>query len=447
MILDRHSFGIWSFVAKRAFKTTFRRPEPHSAKEAIKETLRGKREIGIYIHIPFCERFCTYCAYVRYLARDPDLISRYIEALKAEIGTYGELLRDLNLKIAHIHVGGGTPSLLDGSQFKEISNSLTKCFGSHPGIAIEANPNDLVNKEKAFELVNHGVGDVSLGVQSFNPDTLRRLGRPHGVEESLQAIENLRRAGARHINMDLMYMVPGQSLGKWVEDLEQAAEQDVDEITCYPTLITEHCPGFKLIKKGRVNQPDKRTFRRMVYAAEDILSSKGFKPVEIYGYSRDPEWKYATVNYEMEGPLLGLGCGAMGFTGGYEYQNTCSVQEYIQSALQGDLPIAGARSVDIEELAIRYTNSRLLVSRSLDIRDFEERFGDFSELIGKSGFGKMLMLLRFLGYIKKREGKMELERRGLFTAHLICWAFVTNVPCGIAREFLKTPWPNEVTIP
>lgn len=240
----------------------------------------------------------------------------------------------------------------------------------------------------------------------------------------------------------------GQSLGEWEKDLETASQQDVDEITCYPTLITEYCIGYKLVREGRVVQPSRRTFKQMVYLAEDLLSSAGFEPVEIYGYSRGGGWKYATVNYEMEGPLLGFGCGAMGFTGGFEYQNTCSVPEYIKSVSKGELPIAGARLVDPKERAIRYATCRLFVCRRLDLADFERKFGrEFEELMGRSRFDRALALLELAGRVKRRADRIELTRRGLFTAHQVCWAFVLNVPCRICEEFLKAPWPSEVRIP
>lgn len=144
----------------------------------------------------------------------------------------------------------------------------------------------------------------------------------------------------------------------------------------------------------------------MVYAAEDVLSLEGFDPVEIYGYSKKGGWEYVTVNYEMEGPLLGLGCSAMGFTGGYEYQNTCSVPEYIRAAFEGRLPIAGGRSVGVEERAIRHTTCRLFICRSLNLAEFKRDLGkDFGDLISKSGFGRALTLLRLLRRVRRLLGR------------------------------------------
>ncbi len=450
MILDRNAFGIWSLIAKRAFKAQFAKPTTAEAGKAIYETLT-ERELALYIHIPFCGGTCLFCPYVRSLVSKHErekLILKYMDALLAEIKSYSRITEELEFKIVDIHAGGGTPSLLNGKQWKTILDCLTQTFGAEPKIAIEANPEDLKNETHAFDLIDSGVYEVSLGIQSFNPKMLKSLGRRHSIEDSLKSIRNLRNAGCEYINIDLMHMVPGQSLQEWIDDLEIASEQDVDEITCYPTLITPYCIGYKLIKSNKLDQPDNKTFKSMVYASEDLLSTKGFQPIEIYGYSRKQSWKYATVNYEMEGPLLGLGCGATGFTGGYEYQNTCSVQEYIRSSTNGELPIAGARWVSLTERSIRYATCRVFVCRSLNKSEFQRKFGkDFRELIGRAGFGRMLGLLKLLGHLKEDNKKIELRKKGLFTAHRICWAFVLSVPCRLCEEYLKTPWPSNVIIP
>jgi len=306
-----------------------------------------------------------------------------------------------------------------------------------------------VDESRVYGLLKAGVEEVSLGVQSFDALMLRKLGRRHTVEDSLESIELLRDAGLDYLNIDLMYMIPGQTLDNWLMDLEIAAEQDVDEITCYPTLITPQCPGYKALKKGDIEQqPDKTTFKKMIKATYEILEPVGYESVEIYGFSRREGWKYATVNYEMEGPLLAFGCGAMGFTGGYEYVNTCSVREYVRALAKGRLPIAGAREVSIEERAARYTACRLFVCKELDLKEFKNKFEEeFSHLIGRTGLSKALWLLRLRGIVKKEGERLKLMDKGLLTAHMQCWSFVLNVPCRIAEEYSRTPWPLAVTIP
>ena len=450
MILDRDGFGFWSWVAKRAFKATFTRPNPEEAGRRIRETLPSDG-VAVYIHIPFCKGMCLYCPYLKHLWR-AGLAEKYVEALKSEIRMYGRLLEDLDVKIVDVHVGGGTPSLLDGRHYREIMDVLGESFDMGcEGIAIEANPNDVAEEDRAHDLVEAGVDEISLGVQSFNEKTLRRLGRRHGVDESFRAIEAVRDAGVEYLNVDMMYMVPGspaQTLEEWVSDLEEASRQDVDEITCYPTLITPQCPGYRLVKEGRVSQPDKATFKKMIAATYEVLEPAGYESVEIYGFSRREGWKYATVNYEMEGPLLGFGCGAMGFTGGYEYANTHSVEEYVRAVEDGNLPIAGSREVDARERAIRYTASRLFVCRQLDTAAFKRTFGaEFEDLMGSTPFGRALKFLKLRGIIERRGEKITLTRKGLEAAHMQCWSFVLNVPCRIAEEYSKTPWPETVVVP
>ena len=347
-------------------------------------------------------------------------------------------------------MGGGTPSLLNGQQFREIMDALIESFDLERDVlAIEANPNDLVDESRVYELLKAGVEEVSLGVQSFDALMLRKLGRRHTVEDSLESIELLRDAGLDYLNIDLMYMIPSQTLDNWLMDLEIATEQDVDEITCYPTLITPQCSGYRALKKGDIEQqPDKATFKKMIKATYEILEPAGYESVEIYGFSRREGWKYATVNYEMEGPLLAFGCGAMGFTGGFEYVNTCSVREYVRALAKGKLPIAGAREVSIEERVARYSACRLFVCKELDLKEFKNKFGEeFGHLIGRTGLGKVLWLLRLRGIVKKEGEKLKLTDKGLLTAHMQCWSFVLNVPCRIAEEYSRTPWPLTVTIP
>ncbi len=445
MILDQDAFGIWSFIAKKAFKSTFLKPEGLSA-ESLKNSLNNKTEIGVYLHIPFCKSLCPACPYVRTLWNE-GLANSYLEALKNEIGMYGKLLDGLGLKVVSIHAGGGTPSLLNPSQYQDILDTLNQRFeiDEKAGFGIEANPQDMT-KEKAFRLVEAGIKELSIGVQSFHKKNLKILGRTHSVEDSLEAIENARKAGFNFINIDLMYMLPGQTVDDWIQDLEIAAEQDVDEITTYPLLVTHFVPIYQRLKDGSLeSQPSKRVFKRMFYKTFDVLEDAGYKPLEIYGFSRTSE-KYATVNLEMEGPLLGFGCGAMGFTGSYEYQNTCSVREYIRSILNGNLPIAGEREVDVKERIIRWIAARLFVCKGFDLSDFETEFGGkFNDEIGR--FGKVLEVLKFLGIVKSDREHIELTKKGLFSANLLTWSFVLHVPCEIAGKYIETPWPNKVVIP
>ncbi len=450
-MLSAEAFEPWSFAVRKFFKAVFEpRPSEEVAK-LVRETL-GEKEVAMYVHIPFCTGTCTFCPYARRpVARNEleHVLSKYFRALATELRIYSEILGGEELRIVDLHVGGGTPSLVPGRYWRFFLEELTSRFDAEPRLAIEANPEDLRDEGRTHDLVDSGVNEVSLGIQTFNPRLLRVLGRRHSVEDSLKAIDNLRQAGCDYINIDLMYAIPGETLDDWVKDLDNASSLNVDEITCYPTLVTRGTPGYELMKRGALPpQPSMRTFRKMVYACEDLLPRRGFRGVEIYGYSRREGWKYFTVNYEMEGPLIGLGAGAMGFTGGFEYQNTCFPEHYVSRLIDGKLPIAGCRRVSVRERAVRYVVCRLFICRELSKKSFSRKFGrSFDELIGKSGFGFVLRVMKLLNYVEERGDVVSLTRKGLFEAHRACWAFVLNVPCRITEEFMKSPWPSRVEIP
>ncbi len=451
MILTHSSLGLWDKVARRVFKSVYRREDDEVVRKSIVETLT-ESDVALYIHIPFCTGTCWFCPYARFPIQRSQLdevISKYVVNLRREIRLYGELLRDLSLNVIDVHVGGGTPSLVPGRYWREIIQELTSAFDARPEVAIEANPEDLLDESRVYDLVDAGVTEFSVGFQSFHDDLLARLGRRHSASDSIKALDNLRSAGARYVNIDLMYMIPGETLEEWIEDLSKATTLKPDEITCYPTLVLENSIGYKLIKQAKIpEQPDMKTFKKMMYVAEDFLTARGYIGQEIYGYTRTRDWKYVTVNYEMEGPLLGFGAGAMSFTGGYEYQNFCSVEEYYEYISKGKLPVAFSRRVTVEERAIRYATCRLFICRSLSKRHFKDKFGrEFNELIGRTGFKWFLSMLRVSGDITEDEEKISLTRKGLFTAHKITWAFVLNVPCRMVEECLKRPTPENVTIP
>jgi oxygen-independent coproporphyrinogen-3 oxidase len=269
------------------------------------------------------------------------------------------------------------------------------------------------------------------------------------VQDSIKAVENVRKAGVRHVNIDLMYMIPGQTINEWVSDLEHAASLDVDEITCYPTLIVEYSLGYRMIKEGKLpEQPEANEFKKMMYACEDILPERGYRGLEIYGYSRVGDWKYVTVNYEMEGPLIAFGAGAMGFTGEYEYQNICYPEQYGKQVSAGKLPIAFSRDVSPSERAVRYITCRLFICRVLDKGEFRRKVGEeFGKIIEDTGFKWPLRMLKISRDVVEDRKEVKLTRKGLFTAHKICWSFVLNVPCRMVEKCLTKPCPEVVTIP
>ena len=446
MILDQNAFALESRFIGRSLHMAFRRERPDIVEKLIAAGFVDDAA-SIYIHIPFCRGLCPACPYVRYLWKD-DIARKYLEALLGEIQLYGELLRDLDLKITDIHVGGGTPSLLDPEIYGNILETLKDYFNLDVELSfgIEANPED-ISEEKAFRLRESGVNEISLGIQSFYRANLKTLGRRHSVEDSIDAIENVEAAGFDGFNIDMMYMLPKQTVEEWIEDLKLAIEFEPTQITIYPLLIVPYRPMYMMMKSGKVpEQPGKRVFKQMYYKALETLEDSGYKPMRYYSFSREP-WEYTTVEREMVGPLIAFGAGAMGFPGHSEYVNTCSIREYVKAISKSRLPIAGIRKVEKEERGIRWISERLSALK-LNFIDFKKVFDEeFEDFIKRTGYRKSLIFQRLLGNIKQYADHIEVTRKGMFSRNLSGWAFVLSIPCKIVEEYLKTPWPREVKIP
>jgi len=444
MLLDQEALGSIGKRVRRAFSATFRREGEAKYREHLSKTI-SKDCVGIYIHFPFCKSLCPACPYVRE-AWAEGAVRAYLSALKDEIRMVGEALRDLDLKVVDMHAGGGTPSLV-GREWAEVVQAVRESFDVQGcRFGLEANPDDLT-EDRAFALRDSGVDEVSVGVQSFFKPNLKVLGRRHGVEESLEAVERCRDAGFKLINVDMMYLLPNQTVDLWVHDLRLALELAPDQITCYPLLVPRYTAFHRLAKEGRVpEQPGMKEFKRMYYAMVQTLTEGGYSPLRYYSFGRRGE-EYSTVELEMVGPLLGFGCGAMGFTGGYEYVNTCSVKEYVRAVRRGRLPIAGGRLVAKEERAVRWVSERLSALR-LKVGDFEREFGEpFEELMRRSGYSAALRMGLLLGSLKREGDEIRVTRRGMWKRNLAGWAFVLSVPCRIVEEYTKTPWPLEVRVP
>jgi len=238
MILDQYAFGSLGKRIRKTLLATFKREDDIKLREHIRETILGNA-VGIYIHFPFCRSLCPACPYVRDIWVE-GTVRAYLSALKDEIRMAGEILRDLDLKIVDIHAGGGTPSLLS-KEWAEIIQTIREYFDVQKGcrFGMEANPDDLT-EDKAFLFRESGVDEISIGVQSFFRHNLKMLGRRHSVEESLEAVEKCKDADFKLINIDMMYMLPNQTVDSWIHDLKLAAELAVDQITCYPLLVPHY---------------------------------------------------------------------------------------------------------------------------------------------------------------------------------------------------------------
>ena len=430
MVLSSGNLKVHWLLRRPARMELFKVGDAGLHTKMVRESMRDRR-IGVYVHIPYCRTTCPFCPYFKTVLRSRDEVEKYLRAVVGEIDFYGRLLEGGGYEVVEIHVGGGTPSLVPASFFKELYEKLSEYFTLKTNIGIEANPEDLTSSEYAGELYKNEVGEVSIGAQSFNEKVLKALGRKHTVEDNVRAVENAVKAGFKWVNVDLMFLPPSirgyveispeEGLTIFEDDLERALELGAHQITFYPTIIPRHSPGFKLVEQGRIAQ-DERLVDKFVERALDFAENKKLRLVRVYSISRE-QYEYATVNLEMVGPLLGLGAGAWSNTGLYQYINVHDVQSYVRLVNEGRPPAVYYRSLEKSTIAWRVLFDQLS-SGVVKTRLFNE-LG--VEKIPYS-IRAFLELATLAGLLEKRGGDYYLTRKGVVEVYKSVINYVVEIP-------------------
>lgn len=261
--------------------------------------------LGLYIHMPWCERKCPYCDFNSHTATDFDE-QRYIDTL------IDDLQQDLPLiwgrQITSIFIGGGTPSLFSAAAIQQLFSNLRALLNFHPEIEItmEANPGSA--DESHFQgYRDAGVNRLSLGIQSFNDSSLLAIGRIHDANQSKAAFHKARLAGFENINLDLMYALPGQTLSQQLQDITQAINLQPEHISLYQLTIE---PNTLFYSKLPDQLPDDELSWEMQQQAQQVLATAGYQHYEISAYARKNRQSRHNVNYWSFGDYLGIGAGA-----------------------------------------------------------------------------------------------------------------------------------------
>jgi len=269
--------------------------------------IRQNPPLGLYVHLPWCEKKCPYCDFNSHQA-DQVPESDYIKAL------LNDLEQDLPLiwgrPVETVFIGGGTPSLFSGDAIERLISGLRALLNLSPGaeITLEANPGSAdIAHFRAYR--ESGVNRLSIGVQSFNDDHLRLLGRVHDKDLALLAFETARLAGFENINLDLMYGLPTQTLQQAVDDLQQAISLAPEHISHYQLTIE---PNTFFHHQPPKQMPDDELAWDQQQECQRLLQSAGYRQYEISAYSTDSYQCRHNLNYWRFGDYLGIGAGAHG---------------------------------------------------------------------------------------------------------------------------------------
>ncbi len=282
---------------------------------------------GLYIHIPFCRKICTYCDFAKEVATSSKQTA-YIERLLKEMDYYQNELKD----VTTLYIGGGTPSVLTHQALTKIVGHLKQYldFAQLKEATIELNPNDVDSALSAL-LYKLGFTRVSLGVQTFSNAQLKFLNREHREEDVEAAIKHLRTAGFYNISIDMIFALPAQTLEALDQDIEKALQLNVEHVSYYSLILEEQTPLHYLVEHKRVTMPDEDLEGAMYERVMHRLKKAGFEHYEISNFSKHNQRSKHNMVYWKNAPYIGLGAGSHGLLHDSRYHNVRSIKKYIEA--------------------------------------------------------------------------------------------------------------------
>lgn len=376
---------------------------------------------GLYIHIPFCLKKCRYCDFYSQPLLHQDWLERYSAALLVEIRQQAQVFAPCRL--ASIYIGGGTPSLLSSDHLKRIIEAINQEFSitDNAEISIEANPATL-ELHWLEQLLNMGINRLSIGVQSFSDRELKILGRLHSSREIMDSIELLHKTGLKNFNIDLIYGIPGQSLGDWASNLKQAAECAPRHISAYLLQPGNNTPMAVDIERGRLALLDDEIEAAMYYKTLEFLQKNGFEHYEISNFCKPGYECRHNINYWQAGEYIGIGAGAVSYTNCRRYINRMNWQEYVNSmGNKQSCMVEELEKMIAPELLADAMITGLRMCRGINLREYTNRFNrdliqEYSSIID-SGVSK--------GLLKMEKGQLSLTKKGYFLSNEILCQFIT----------------------
>ncbi|MEX5214651.1 MAG: radical SAM family heme chaperone HemW [Nitrospiraceae bacterium] len=291
------------------------------------------------MHIPFCRTRCAFCNFYLQVWR-PDRVNGFLTALRKEFSFYAKRPELAGRSLSSIYLGGGTPTVLSADQLCDLLAAIRQVFTCRPDaeITVEAHP-DTVSDEMLARLREAGASRVSLGAESLNDAELIRIGRPSPAANITRAVEWVRTAGFDHLNLDLMYGLPGQSMESWVESLAGVIALRPDHVSCYALTIEPETALAQAIEAGSVRQTDPEIQTAMEQEAERVLERAGYDHYEISNYAKPGHRCRHNLLYWQAGDYLGLGPSAQSYVDGWRFGNIADLAQYEARLTDGLLPL------------------------------------------------------------------------------------------------------------
>jgi len=385
-----------------------------------------KRQMGIYIHIPFCVKKCSYCDFLSAPA-EADTIKAYVEAIILEIkASHTEIV----VPVPTIFFGGGTPSIIEPQYIVRILEAIRDQFEVEPEaeITIECNPGT-VSLKKLLAYKAAGINRISFGLQSADNIELKSIGRIHTYEQFQDSYEMARRAGFDNINIDLIAALPNQTIASWENTVRKVIDLQPEHISAYSLILEEGTKLYTVIEMERTNGFDRipcdDNEREMYYLTNELLEKAGYVHYEISNYAMPGYECRHNLSYWAPDHYLGFGIGAASYVGDVRYKNIEDIKEYIKYLSQTEIIDLSKIQVDVNQLTTENKMEEFMFLglrriEGISLKEFYKRFGVRYESV----YGKLTKKFIEQELLLHTDDRIYLSERGIDMSNSVMCEFL-----------------------
>lgn len=388
-----------------------------------------EKEIGLYIHIPFCKQKCYYCDFTSY-ANKEELVERYIKCLKKEILQYAnenKIMSEHGLEeryvIKTIYIGGGTPSAIGEVYIINVLDTIKDNFKMRDNaeITIEVNPGT-VNKDKLESYRECGINRLSIGLQAVQDDILKCIGRIHTYKDFENTYEYAREVGFDNINVDLMINLPNQTLDDVKESVKTILSLKPEHISVYSLILEPNTKMYELINSKTLTIASDETERQMYWYVKDTLEKHKYNQYEISNFTKSGFESKHNMDCWNQKEYIGVGASASSFMENKRYSNISELEKYIENIEKGtpNKNLVLEEFLDEESKMDEFMMLGLRKIDGVDIKEFERIF-QINPIVK---YCKKLDKLNREGLIEIDENNIKLSNKGIDLANLVWEEFV-----------------------